>query len=217
MADKRHGKQDDTHCKHGSREEQKAQNSATEVREMTVDDLPAVFALGEKLFTSDAWPSLYRTWDDYELLALFSSDRETCLVAEWDGKILGFILGTIIEKRRSPWTYGYIVWLGVAPRHASKGIGKKLVNAITDIFVEEGVRLMIADTDAKNTPALRFFDHMGFDSKRDHVYMSRNLTDHPAYIRKRKAEEAARKRARKKLHLKKRIRTQREGKRNGDS
>jgi hypothetical protein len=35
-----------------------------EVREMGIDDLAPVYHLGERLFTSDLYPSLYRTWEE---------------------------------------------------------------------------------------------------------------------------------------------------------
>ena len=52
------------------------------LREMILEDLPKVFALGEKLFTAESWPNLYRTWDEYEPVEFFASEGETCLVAE---------------------------------------------------------------------------------------------------------------------------------------
>jgi len=153
------------------------------IREMELEDLPSVFALGEKLFTSESWPNLYRTWDDYEVLGLFSSDRETCLVAEINDKLAGFVLGSIIEKRRCAWTYGYVVWLGIDPEFARAGVGRKLVEKVTDIFIENGVRMVMADTDAENHPAIRFFEKMGYHNKRKHVYMSCNLAQHPDYAK----------------------------------
>lgn len=190
---------------------------AIDVREMELEDLAPVFDLGEKLFTSEAWPNLYRTWDDYELIEMFAADREMCLVAELDDTIVGFVLGTIIEKRRSPWTYGYVVWLGVSPQHAGMGIGKRLVESLIDIFIENGARIVLADTDAKNLPAIRFFDRMGFDSKRDHVYMARNLADHPAYLRRKRALERqkAAAQARNRLREKLRGKGTKEKKKNG--
>lgn len=164
-----------------------------ELREMRLEDLPSVFALGEKLFSAGPWPNLYRTWDDYQLLEMFASDRDMCLVAEEDNEIVGFILGTIIEKRRSSWTYGYIVWLAVDPKYAGQGVGMRLVSEITDIFIDYGARIVLADTDAENEPAIRFFDRMGFDNKRDHIYLSKNLADHPTYL-KRQKERRKRKR-----------------------
>jgi hypothetical protein len=59
-------------------------------REMEIQDMAPIFSLGEQLFTSDRWPNLYRTWDEYEVLSLFASDRETCLAAELDAMVVGF-------------------------------------------------------------------------------------------------------------------------------
>ena len=42
-----------------------------EIREMELRDVAAVFELGQKLFTAEEWPSLYRSWDDHELALLF--------------------------------------------------------------------------------------------------------------------------------------------------
>lgn len=153
-----------------------------EVREMEIGDLGTVYELGERLFTAERWPSLYRTWDQYALAVHFASDSETCLVAEIDGKVVGFAVGTVLEKPGSAWCYGYIVWLGVAPGTGRKGIGGKLVTRLQEIFIELGARMILADTDADNTPAIGFFGSMGFEQDSAHVYLSKNLTYDPAYI-----------------------------------
>ena len=62
------------------RRRRKAHPPTVEIREMRLDDLPAVFALGQRLFTAEDLPTLYRCWDDDEVMQLFSSDQETCLV-----------------------------------------------------------------------------------------------------------------------------------------
>ncbi len=36
-----------------------------EIRRMEIDDVSAVYHLGEQLFTSEEFPILYRTWDPY--------------------------------------------------------------------------------------------------------------------------------------------------------
>ena len=58
------------------------------IREMELEDLPAVYALGESVFTADKWPSLYRTWDEYEPVGLFNSDGDFCFVADADDTAL---------------------------------------------------------------------------------------------------------------------------------
>jgi ribosomal protein S18 acetylase RimI-like enzyme len=153
---------------------------------MTIDDLPAVFTLGERLFRAEDLPTLYRTWDEYELLDFYSSDSRFCLVAESDkDKIIGFVTGSMIEKRRSAWTYGYLAWLGIEPVHEGHGIARRLVSRLTELFITEGARMMLLDTETDNTRAIRFFERMGFGNPVQHVYMTRNLTNLPAYKRKR--------------------------------
>lgn len=164
-----------------------------EIREMVLEDLPQVYNLGEKLFTPDRWPTLYRTWDPYEVVELFGADGEFCQVAVLSSeeeagrdKVVGFALGTLLEKRRSAWTYGYLLWLGVDPSFSRLGIGEDLVDTLTALFIEQGARMMLVDTDGENETALRFFRRIGFGNENQHVFMSMNLTNHPSYRRKRK-------------------------------
>lgn len=146
------------------------------IREMAIDDFPEVFHIGEEVFTAEYSQSLYRTWDEYEITTLFNSDSELCLVAEAGDKILGFALGTTVNKHNSPWKYGYLVWLGVRKDIQQGGVGSGLFKELKHRMKEQGVRMMIIDTSADNQPAIRFFQKQGFDDVQEHVYMSLNLT-----------------------------------------
>ena len=146
------------------------------IREMTIDDFPEVFHIGEEVFTAEYSQSLYRTWDEYEITTLFNSDSELCLVAEASGKILGFSLGTTVTKHNSPWKYGYLVWLGVRSDIQQGGVGSGLFKEIKRRMKEQGVRMIIIDTSADNQPAIRFFHKQGFGDIQEHIYMSLNLT-----------------------------------------
>lgn len=148
-----------------------------EIRSLRLEDIPAVYALGARLFTADEWTTLYRTWDEYDLLHLFIEDAEACLVAVDDRKRLqGFILGSVIEKRGTAWRYGWIVWLGVRPRAKGRGIASKLLSSLTDVFVERGVRLLLADTQVSNQGAVRFFTKHGFGRPQEHVFLEKNIS-----------------------------------------
>lgn len=67
------------------------------IRQMEIDDISAVYHLGEELFTSEGFPVLYRTCDA-EITGYFSSDPDYCLVADAGGKAAGFTLANTIEK-----------------------------------------------------------------------------------------------------------------------
>ena len=145
------------------------------VRDMTIDDFAGVFHLGERLFTADYSPSMYRTWDEYEITTLYNSDSELCLVAELDEEIVGFALGTTVDKAQSSWKYGYLVWIGVRPGLQKRGVGDGLFSEIRKRMVSQGVRMIIIDTDADNEAGIRFFKKHGFNNMRKHVYMTLNL------------------------------------------
>lgn len=149
------------------------------IREMAIDDLPVVYHIGESLFTSDRYPSLYRTWDEWEVTGLFNTDPEYCLVAEIDDQTVGFVLATILKK--ASWTYGYIVWLGVEERYQRRHIADLLLDEIIAILIEDGARMVICDTDPSNKKAMGFFKRKGFGNEREHVFLSLNLEKHPDY------------------------------------
>lgn len=147
-----------------------------EIREMTIDDLGGVFHLGEELFTSEFSSSMYRTWDEYEITTLFNSDTELCLVAELEGQLVGFALGTTVEKNHSAWKYGYLVWIGVRPGLQKSGAGHCLFKEIRSRMISQGVRMIVIDTDADNEAGIRFFEKQGFGNIQKHVYMTLNLS-----------------------------------------
>lgn len=163
---------------------------------MELVDLAAVYALGEQLFTSELWPALYRTWDEHELALMFTSDTETCLVAEMGDRIVGFVLGTIIDKSGSAWSYGYIVWIGVDPQVSRRGVGHRLVDRLTQRFSDMGVRMLMVDTAADNEAALAFFEGQGFGNRTEHIYLTKNLTPGTRKPAPRKSKKPARKRKR---------------------
>lgn len=157
-----------------------------EVREMTIDDLGGVFHLGEELFTSEFSSSMYRTWDEYEITTLFNSDTELCLVAELKSELVGFALGTTVEKTHSSWKYGYLVWIGVRPGLQKGGTWHLLFKEIRNRMVSQGVRMIVIDTDADNEAGIHFFEKQGFGNTQKHVYMTLNLSKPQGKRRKKK-------------------------------
>ncbi len=151
-------------------------DSTLRFRNMSIDDFPEVFHIGEQVFTAEYSQSLYRTWDEYEITTLYNSDNHLCLVAEAGEKILGFALGTTVEKHNSPWKYGYLVWLGVRSGLQQSGVGSGLFKEIKRRMKEQGVRMIMIDTAADNQPAINFFKKQGFGDTQQHLYMSLNLS-----------------------------------------
>jgi len=161
-----------------SEQPKKRRRTKTNIREMEIDDISAVYHLGEQLFTSEEYPILYRTWDQFEVTDYFTSDPDYCLVAELepDGKIVGFAIGTTIEKEGTAWKkYGYLSWIGVAEAFQRTNLGYRLYRKLEQIWKRNGVRMVIADTDAQNIPAISFFKSIGFVDSSQHVWLVKTI------------------------------------------
>lgn len=150
------------------------------IRDMAIDDLAPVFHLGEQLFKNELYPTLYRTWDEWEVTGLYNTDPEYCLIAEVDSEFAGFVLGTVIEKQS---TYGYINWLGVDSKFQRRGVADSLVDRFIQRTIHQGARSLFIDTDPANEPAVKFFTRKGFGNVRRHIYMSLDLSNHEYYGR----------------------------------
>ena len=149
-------------------------SSKIHIREMELDDLAAVYHLGERLFTKDNYPFLYSTWDKREVVGHFNTEPEFSLVAHAGDALAGFIIGTLTCK--DSWAYGYIVWVGVDRRFQSKGVAHQLYEQLQDRMIKAGACQFVVDTDAGNAAAIRFFAKEGFEDEREHVVLTLNLT-----------------------------------------
>lgn len=162
------------------------------IRQMTIDDIPTIYHLGEKLFTARIAPNAHRTWDEYEVVSFYQTDCEFCFVAEDEHEsLIGFALGTVIEKHHS-WTYGYLIWLGVHPDHQKTGIAQRLFRQLKSAMIDAGARIVMVDTDADNTASLSFFRKMGFNNSRQHVYLTMNVDDDRRRLEGRRKERIIR-------------------------
>ena len=74
----------------------------------------------------------------------------------------------------------------VSEDHKGKGIGTRLLKRLTDAFIAHGARMMLADTDPHNNDAMAFFQKNEFENEVPHIYLSKNLTDHPHYIKQKR-------------------------------
>jgi len=148
-----------------------------EIRQMTLEDLPEVWSLSEKIFTPSQLQFTYRTWNINELLSLFQEDPELCLVAEDinSKKIVGFAMGTILKRPFSPWTYGYFVWAGVKKMRQRHGVGRRLYRELEKRFKDKGARIAIVDVESNNQAGIRFIEKLGFKQSQTYIWYSKSL------------------------------------------
>lgn len=148
-----------------------------EIRQMGLEDLSDVWHLGEKIFTSSNLQFTYRTWNIDELLSLFYSNPELCLIAQdrKSKRIVGFAIGTILKRPYSPWTYGYFLWAGVQKVKQKSGIGRRLYRELEKRLKDNGARIVIVDVESNNLAGIRFIKKLGFKEAQTYVWYSKSL------------------------------------------
>ena len=145
--------------------------SMLNIRSLTEDDLDAVVDIDRKVLGKvrrEYWKRKIAYIDIYPRPAL---------VAEMDGKVVGFILGYVSGWEFGvPDTVGWIDTIGVDPDYQHRGVGRRLFKELIKNLKRTGKE---AQPEAKETPIegvnvvytlvrwndwnmLRFFEKMGF-------------------------------------------------------
>lgn len=115
------------------------------------------------------WKRLYPL---LKLLTLFPNPYRYAVnvhVWEEEGHLLGFIQTSPGNRQRSRW---HIDFVAVAPAAQGRGIGARLVEGIFERYGARGIKTFTLEVDQDNTPALRFYDKLGFRRYASTTYYS---------------------------------------------
>jgi len=87
----------------------------------------------------------------------YLKNNSISLVAEIQGQVVGFMIGTV-----HPWLFGienggWIEVLGVHPDHTAKGVGKKLGNRLFTEFKSQDVKIVYTCVEWTSSDLLEFF------------------------------------------------------------
>lgn len=97
------------------------------------------------------------------------------LVAEMNGKIVGFIIGSISRREYGvSEDVGWIDTIGVDPDYQRRGIGQMLFNEMVDHLKKMGVKTIYTFVNWKDWELLRFFEAIGFE-KGDMISLKLNV------------------------------------------
>jgi ribosomal protein S18 acetylase RimI-like enzyme len=130
------------------------------IRPMTGGDLEAVVAIDEKVLgerRSDYWRRKIKTPERQQ-------SEVSGLVAEWEGRIVGFILGELSGREfRTPGTIGWIDTIGIDPDYQRKGLASFLLEEMIRNFREQGVETVHTLVNWSSWDLLQFYKKAGFD------------------------------------------------------
>ncbi len=130
------------------------------VRVMRPDDLDAIVAIDEKI-TGEARSEYYR--HKLDATNLHDAPINASLVAEADGKVVGFLMGTLFSGEFGiPENSAVVDTLGVDPQYQDHGVGSTLFDQFRTNMKAAGVEKIYTLVDWKDFGLLKFFGHMGF-------------------------------------------------------
>lgn len=131
------------------------------IRPMVMDDIDPILEIDKKIVGAKRAASY--SYPDIEHL---KGEVDFSFVAESNGEIVGFILGTHLHIGDPVSEVGLIQIVGIDTDYRRQGIAQRLVNALVNVARTRGlktVRVMVRDDD---TQLSDFFTHIGFGSGR---------------------------------------------------
>ena len=121
------------------------------IRDMSLDDVPAVGALEHKLFPIDAWPV------QMFLDELSQPETRRYLVAETNEGIVGYAGLMCIEPIADVQT------IAVVPDYEGRGIGSTLLTHLIDEARQRGAADVLLEVRADNPRAQQLYIRFGFE------------------------------------------------------
>lgn len=133
------------------------------VRELTLRDLDRILAIDQRITKTK------RKATDNDLWRLLA-ETTTCFGAEVDNEVVGFVLADV-----RPWEFGvrspvgWIIALGVEPKHQKAGLGRKLGQRVLAEFKKLGVSEVKTLVDVKDKGLQGYFEALGFREGKERV------------------------------------------------
>jgi ribosomal protein S18 acetylase RimI-like enzyme len=133
-------------------------SGAPKVRRMNSKDLDAVVAIDTQILGKSRW--------DYWLMKMTLAEQRlpmASLVAEADGKVVGFILGDASGYEYDvPENIGWIDTIGVDPAYQKQGIARMLMSEMIVNLKKVGVDTVYTMVNWRDWNLLKFFDAFGY-------------------------------------------------------
>ena len=129
-----------------------------QIRPLTIGDLDAIVEIDRKI--------LGKVRQDYWKKKIELPDARyplSCLVAEYEGKVIGFIVGEVSGWEFGvPDTIGWISTIGVDPAYQHRGVARELSHEFIKKLKAIGVSVVYTLINWNDWDLLKFFRAMGF-------------------------------------------------------
>jgi ribosomal protein S18 acetylase RimI-like enzyme len=140
------------------------------IRRMMLEDIPYIIEIDEEIVG-------HRNEAKYKdkIPGYISRCPEACLVAETEGKIVGFLLGDIRGWDFGVPLSGWLEIIGVSPNWQGKGIGKKLTRAFMEYCKDNHVESVQTMVNWNDGDLIDYFRALGF-RRSEYLNLQKKLT-----------------------------------------
>ena len=125
------------------------------VRQADLDRIIAIDAVVTGLEKRSYWQSVYRRY------GVAGPAKRQFLVAEAEGRVIGFIIGEVRDWEFGSASCGWVFAIDVDPASRLQGVGARLLDAICAGFRRAGVQKVRTLLSRDNTLILSFFRSQG--------------------------------------------------------
>lgn len=150
------------------------------IRPMALTDLNRIFAVTQEI---GAAKKTSATYERFTLQKIFGTSIDVTdpaqrpdilevaklidlgLMAECEGEACGFVVGRQTYLAELDIQEGEIAIIGVHPDYRRKGVARKLIDAICDLFISRGVSRVRVGIDPQDKDLLAFFERAGFSGE----------------------------------------------------
>ncbi len=137
------------------------------IRKLTPEDLPALL----ELWRSSGLPHEPRGRDSLEsLLREMELNPEGFIGAFHKGEMIGALIASYDGRR------GWINRLAVRPGYRRTGVATALIKEAERVLAKRGARVVAALVYSGNEPSLSLFSKLGYEIRRDILYLRKSLT-----------------------------------------
>jgi predicted N-acetyltransferase YhbS len=128
------------------------------IRTLRKEDLDGIIEIDERVIGENR-----RNYWERKLKLMDNKSSQISLVAELEGKVMGFILGDISGWEFGvPETIGWIDTIGIDPAYQKKGLATALAHELISNLKHFGVKTIYTLVSWNDWDLLQFFHAMGF-------------------------------------------------------
>ena len=129
-----------------------------DIRPARADDVPSIIEL-DQIETGQSKPQYW--WDLHAAFSKENAGSRAFLVAEFDGRVVGFIAGEVRAFEFGAEPSGWIFGVTVDPKVRVQNVGTRLFDEICRIFAQVGVEKVQTIIEHDNHLVIAFFRSQG--------------------------------------------------------